>query len=70
MKRRDRVRVRALKSTTGVAFESLRPELWTDTVCEVDGIEELPTGKRYAWLKVPNVEERIICPMELLEVCD
>jgi len=31
-------------------------------------LEELPTGKRYAWLRVPLVEERMSVPLELLEV--
>jgi hypothetical protein len=68
MKRGDRVRFKKLDSDTGVKFASVRPEYYTDTVCEVDGLEELPTGKRYAWLRVPLVEERMSVPLELLEV--
>jgi len=68
MKRGDRVRVKSLKGETGVVFNSLRPELWTDTVMTVDGVEVLPTGKKYAWLIVPGVKERLQCPVELLRV--
>ena len=68
MKHGDRVRVKALKGETGVVFQSLRPELWTDTVMTVDGIEITPTGKRYVWLVVPGVKERLQCPAELLRV--
>ena len=68
MKHGSRVKLRRLKSNAGVTWESLRPELWVGSVCEVDGIEETPMGRRYAWLLVPGIEERISCPLELLEV--
>ncbi len=68
MKRGERVRLKSLLSGTGQRFDSLRPELWTATICTVDGFQTIPTGKRYAWLIVPDVEERIECPVELLEV--
>lgn len=68
MKRGDKVFLKTLQSDTGQKFESLRPELWFAVVCEVDGFQTIATGKKYAWLIVPGVEERIECPVELLEV--
>lgn len=67
MRRGDCVRLRGLKGETGVVFQSLRPELWTDTVMVVDGIEVGPTGRKYAWLIVPNVKDRLQCPVSLLK---
>ena len=68
MRHGSRVKLKRLKSTVGVTFDSGRPELWTESVCMVDGIEETPMGRRYAWLIVPGVEERLSYPLELLEL--
>ncbi len=70
MKRGDCVRLRGLRGETGVVFQSLRPELWTDTVMVVDGIEVGPTGRKYAWLIVPNVKDRLQCPVSLLKIVE
>jgi hypothetical protein len=70
VKHGSRVKLKRLKSTVGTTFDSLRPELWTESVMRVDGIQETAMGRRYAWLLVPGVEERISCPLELLELVE
>mgnify|MGYP001473432346 CR=1 FL=1 len=68
MKRGDHVRLTSLLSERGQRFDSLRAELWTATICTVDGFQTIATGRKYARLIVPGVEERIDCPVELLEI--